>query len=465
MRLRHFKPKQEKKGLLYKVFVTVAAIQIIMAITFASYVVTRSVLEPDTEFKAPPSVEKVDLAPRQQRVNVERQQKKSAKLTKRISVSNPNNINTPDVKINLPATIASGGGISVTSDKQINANMKIAVSTVNLFGLSAKAEKVLICLDASPYLMTDERGGLDTYKVIREDIKKLVNQLPSTSLFNLLAFDVTAGTRMSFFQPNLVAATPFNKKLAGRWIDPINSSLKMIGVRGTQYKLKYEFLRQPPGQEGGNNIYRVYQAALEQGADAIWFLTTSWASPDFVRQPLTDAETLRYQKQMEKYVRDYERDRARQGWKSEDQLKYEFETTKLRAEGIKKGRAWVRDTNRDRAAKGIPLYVGTPQDAMYEQKLMGKYTGTKKPPAVKVKAPQMRYKPYGAKGIFNFYHKTLLKEIYYERNLKPPVVNMIVFKGKDEQINKKEMDAIKKFCVSNNGGRTRILRGLTAVKD
>ncbi len=464
MRYRHFNPKQEKRGLLYKVFVVVAIIQVTLLVTFASYVVTRSILEPESEFKAPPSVEKIDNAPKQQKVNVERQQKKSAKLTKRISISNPNNINTPEVKINLPATIASGGGISVISDKQINANMKIAVSTVNLFGLSAKAEKILICLDASPYLMTDERGGLDTYKVIREDIKKLVNQLPSTSLFNLMAFDVTAGTRMSFFQPNLVAATPFNKKLAGRWIDPINSSLKMIGVRGRQYQLKYDFLNQPPGYENSNNIYRVYQAALEQGADAIWFLTTSWRSPERVLQPWTDAETLRYQKQMEKYEHDVVRQRRGAGWKLEDQLKYDYENQKLRADAIKKGRAWVRNTNRERAAKGIPLYVGTPEDAAREQKFMAKYTG-KTPPPIKVKRPAMRYRSYGAKGIFNFYHKKLLKEIYYERNLKPPIVNMIVFKGKDEQIKQNEIKAIRAFCVSNNGGRTRVLRGLSAVKD
>lgn len=464
MKLRHFNPKEEKKGLLYKVFVVVAAIQITLLISFAGYVVTRTILEPEGEFKAPPSVEKIDNAPKEQKVRVERQQKKSAKLTKRISVAAPNNINTPDVVINLPATIASGGGISTISDKQINANMKIAVSTVSLFGLSTKAEKILICLDASPYLMTDERGGLDTYKVIREDIKKLVNQLPSTSLFNLLAFDVSAGTRMSFFQPNLVAATSFNKRLACGWIDPINSSLKMMGVRGKQYSLKYEFIPQPATRTDSNNIYRVYQAALEQGADAIWILTTSWASPETVLQPWSDQEVLRYQRQMDKYVLDVERQRKNAGWKHEDQVNYEFELAKLRADGIKKGRAWVRNTNRERAAKGIPLYVGTPENAAYEQKLIAKYSG-KTPPKVSAREPQVRYKAYGAKGIFNFYHKKLLKEIYYERNLKPPVVNMIVFKGKDEAINQKEIKGIRAFCVSNNGGRVRVLRGLSAVKD
>lgn len=464
MKLHRFKPKKEKKGLLYKVFVVVAILQITLMISFGSYVVTRTILEDEVEFKPPEAVEKVDHAPQMQKVQVERQQKKASKLTKRISISKANNINTPEVKINLPSSFASGGGISTISDKQISANMKIAVSTVNLFGLSAKAEKILICVDASPYLMTDERGGLDTYKVIREDIKKLVNQLPSTSLFNLMAFDVTTGTRMSFFQPNLVAATPVNKRLAGGWIDPINSSLKLIGVRGRQYVLKFDFLPLPPGQEGSANIYRVYQAALEQGADAIWFLTTSWTSPERVNQPFTDAQTQRYQKQMEKYLNDRDRQLKAAKWGDDERHKYQFEQNKLTREGFKKGRQWIASTNRTRAAKGIPLYVGTVPQAMREQKLNGKYEGPK-PPAVKARAPKMIYKTYGAKGIFTYYQKKLLKEIYTDRNLRPPVVNMIVFKGKDETINQNEMKGIKTFCISNNGGRTRILRGLSAVKE
>lgn len=463
MKLHRFRPKKEKRGLLYQVFVVVALVQVALLISFGSYVVTRTVLEDENEFQAPPITEKVDMAPKQNKVTVERQQKKSSKLTKRISISNPNNINTPDVKINLPATIVSGGGISTISDKQISANMKIAVSTVSLFGLSNKAEKILICIDASPYLMTDERGGLDTYKVIREDIKKLVNQLPSTSLFNLMAFDVTSGTRMSFFQPNLVAATPLNKKLAGVWIDPINSSLKLIGVRGRQYNLKYNFLSQPAGRDGMNNNYRVYQAALEQGADAIWILTTGWNSPDKVLQPISDAQVVSYQKQLEKYENDLVKARKAAKWTPEDQAKYSFQSEKLYADAIKKGRDWIRNTNRERAAKGIPLYVGTAREAANEQKFVK--SPEKKPPSVKVAYPNVRYKPYGSKGIFNFYHKELLKEIYYDRNLKPPVVNMIVFKGKDEAVNPNEIKGIRAFCVSNNGGRVRVLRGLSAVKD
>ncbi len=464
MKLRHFNPKKEKRGLIYQVGILVTIVVVVSGIMFSGYVVTRTILEEETKFKAPPVVEKVDHAPKEQKARVERHNKKSAKLTKRISIPNPTNINTPEVKINLPATISSGGGISTISDKQINANMKINISTVDLFGLKAKAEKILICVDASPYLMTDERGGLDTYKVIREDIKKLVNQLPSTSLFNLMAFDVTAGTRMSFFQPNLVAATQFNKKLAGNWIDPINASLKHIGVRGRQYRLKYDFIPQPAGRENSNNIYRVYQAALEQGADAIWFLTTRWISPNRVLRPWSDSETAQYQKRMEKYHKDVVKRRSARGWKEKDQLKYEFEEQKNYAIGVKKGREWVRNTNKDRAAKGIALYVGTADDARREHKLTPKYKGPV-PPKVDIKQPQMRYRPYGTKGIFEYYHKNLLNDIYYKRDLKPPVVNMIIFKGRDEVINKKEMSDVRSFCTNNNGGRVKTLQGLKAVKD
>ena len=92
MKLHRFKPKKEKKGLLYKVFVVVAILQITLLVSFGSYVVTRTILEDEVEFKPPEAVEKVDHAPQMQKVQVERQQKKASKLTKRISISKANNI-------------------------------------------------------------------------------------------------------------------------------------------------------------------------------------------------------------------------------------------------------------------------------------------------------------------------------------------------------------------------------------
>jgi len=466
MKLHHFNPKKQKRGLLYQVFIVVALIQVSLLVAFSTYIVSQTILEDEGKFTPPQTVEKVDPAQQEHRVRVERQQRKSSKMTRRISIQNPQNVNTPEVKINLPSTISQGGGISTITDKTMNMNMNIAVTTIDLMGLKSKAEKILICLDAGPYLMTDVRGGLDTYKVIREEIKNLINGLPSTALFNLMAFDVSNGTAINLFQSNLVAATAFNKRIAGDWINPINTSLKKIGPGRNNYKLKYEFLPQPPASgnynPGASNIYRIYQAALEQGAEAVWILTTGWVDPDRIMMPWTDSEIERYRRAQERYESDKEKQLKALGWTDEKQQEYERAAAEARARGIKKAREWIKSTNAAREQKGLPLYTGTPEQAMRENKFMDKVSPA--PPPVKVKAPEARFKPYGRTGVFKYYQK-LFKEVYFDKQMKAPVVNMIVFRGKDEDYPAAEAKVVKAFTAANQGGRSRVLKGLKAVAE
>ncbi len=466
MKLHHFRPKREKRGLLYKVFIIVAILQIGLLLTFSGYVVTMSIIEPENKFDAPPTLEKVDNAPKEQRVRVQQQQKKSRRVTKRIEIANPTNVNTPDVKIEIPASFGTGGGITTVSERDMTAGMKISIPTLDFMGIKSKAERVLICLDAGPYLMTDERGGLDTYKVIREDIKKLVNGLPSTVLFNLMAFDVSNGTTINFFQRSLVAATAFNKRIAADWINPINVSLNKIGPGPNNYKLKYEFLPQPPQSPEYNpyksNIYRIYQAALEQGADTIYILTTNWVDPEEIKMPWTDAEIERYRKAQERYAKEVERQRRAAGWNDDKQQEYDRKVAEARAAGIKKAREWIKNENARRKQKNIPLYTGTPEQAMWENKFY--VEPTPRPPAVKAKKPEAKFKSYGRVGLFKYYNK-LFKEVYFDKNMKPPVVNMIVFKGEKEEWTAEQNKIIRSFTAANNNGRSRVLKGLKPVSE
>lgn len=469
MKLHHFRPKKEKRGLLYQVFILVAVLQISLLIGLSGYIVSQSIIEDEQRLDAPPPVEKVQVAQKEHRVRVERQQKKSRKMNKRIQVANPQNVNAPEVKVTIPASISTGAGISTISDKAMTGGLKLAVPTVEIGGIKSKTEKVLICVDAGPYLMTDERGGLDTYKVIREDIKRLVNTLPSTMLFNLMAFDISNGAQIKFFQGNLVAATAFNKRIACDWVDPINVALNKTGVsavRGPYYKFKYEFLKQPPASQYYNpyvsNIYRVYQAALEQGADTIYILTTGWVDPDKIKLPWTDAETERFRRAMEKYEDQVAKARKQQGWTDEKQQEFETADALARQKGIKKAREWIKQENAKRAQKGVPLYTGTPSKAMYENKFYVRPQPS--PPAVKVPRPEAKFKPYGRVGIMRYYNK-LFKEVYFDKKMKPPVVNMIVFRGAKEEWTPAENKVVRQFTNANNGGRSRILKGLKSVKE
>ena len=306
---------------------------------------------------------------------------------------------------------------------------------MDIGGIKSKTEKVLICIDTGKYLMTDERGGLDTYKAIREDIKKLINNLPPTVLFNLMAYSTEYGTSINMFQPSLVAATSANKRMACDFVEPLNASLSRLGPGGNNYKLKYPFLPQPPDSnhysQYASNIYRIYQAALEQGADTIYILTTSWTDPERIKKPWNNAQTQRYVRDMARYSENVERQRRQAGWNDQKQIEYEREDMIACRDGIKKAREWIKAENDRRAKKGQPLYTGNVYKAMYDNKF---YVRPKEvPPSIGVKAPEVKFESYGRSGILKYYDK-LFKEVYRDKQMKPPTLNMIVFRGKNENL-------------------------------
>ena len=466
MKLHHFRPKKEKRGLLYQVFIIVAIIQVVLLITMGSVIVTQSIITEEKKFDAPPTIEKVDQARKETRVRVQQQQKKTQKLTRRISITNPQNTNLPQVNITLPPTMSMGAGISAISNIDMTSKFNIVTTTVDIGGIKSKTEKVLICIDTGKYLMTDERGGLDTYKAIREDIKKLINNLPPTVLFNLMAYSTEYGTSINMFQPSLVAATSANKRMACDFVEPLNASLSRLGPGGNNYKLKYPFLPQPPDSnhysQYASNIYRIYQAALEQGADTIYILTTSWTDPERIKKPWNNAQTQRYIRDMARYSENVERQRRQAGWNGQKQIEYEREDMIARRDGIKKAREWIKAENDRRAKKGQPLYTGNVYKAMYDNKF---YVRPKEvPPSIGVKAPEVKFESYGRSGILKYYDK-LFKEVYRDKQMKPPTLNMIVFRGKNENLTPAENRVIKQFTSSNNGGRSRVLRGLKPVTE
>ena len=466
MKLHHFRPKKEKRGLLYQVFIIVAIIQVVLLITMGSVIVTQSIITEEKKFDAPPTIEKVDQARKETRVRVQQQQKKTQKLTRRISITNPQNTNLPQVNITLPPTMSMGAGISAISNIDMTSKFNIVTTTVDIGGIKSKTEKVLICIDTGKYLMTDERGGLDTYKAIREDIKKLINNLPPTVLFNLMAYSTEYGTSINMFQPSLVAATSANKRMACDFVEPLNASLSRLGPGGNNYKLKYPFLPQPPDSnhysQYASNIYRIYQAALEQGADTIYILTTSWTDPERIKKPWNNAQTQRYIRDMARYSENVERQRRQAGWNDQKQIEYEREDMIARRDGIKKAREWIKAENDRRAKKGQPLYTGNVYKAMYDNKF---YVRPKEvPPSIGVKAPEVKFESYGRSGILKYYDK-LFKEVYRDKQMKPPSLNMIVFRGKNENLTPAENRVIKQFTSSNNGGRSRVLRGLKPVTE
>ena len=89
MKLHYFRPKKQKKGLLYQVFIIVAIIQIALLIGFSGMVITQSIIKEETVMQAPPTQEQVKPAEQEYRVKVERTQKNTKKLNKALSIFPP----------------------------------------------------------------------------------------------------------------------------------------------------------------------------------------------------------------------------------------------------------------------------------------------------------------------------------------------------------------------------------------
>ncbi len=467
MKIYRFRPKKQKNSLLFKVFVIVAIIQIALLVGFSGMIISQSIINLGSEMEAPKVAEKVEPQKQEVRARINRTQRKTTKLTKRISVVNPNNINAPSVDVKLPSGLGRGfGGFVPITGVNIDNSVNINAIEIDIQGIKSKTERVLICIDAGEHLMTDERGGLDTYKVIREDIKKLVDSLPGTVLFNLMAFECAGKVNINLFMPTLVPASDANKRRVAAWIDPINASLNRLGTT-SNYTLKYPFMPQPPATRyyspGVSDRYRVYQAAIEQGADTIYILTTGWADPDRIKYPWTDAETERFAREEDKYQRDVEKALKQAGWTEEKQLEYDKQLAINRTKAIAKARDWIEKENAKRKAAGKSLYTGNPADVISEQKLLV-YPEPRPPSTAGIKRPVPKFKSYGRSGLFKFY-EPLFKEVYDLKNIKRPQVNMIIFKGEKEEWTPAENKVVRSFASMNRGGKVRVLRGLKPVND
>lgn len=99
---------------------------------------------------------------------------------------------------------------------------------------------------------------------------------------------------------------------------------------------------------------------------------------------------------------------------------------------------------------------------MYENKFYVRPTPC--PPPVKIKRPPAKFKSYGRVGIIRYYNK-LFKEVYFDKKMKAPTLHMIVFRGKNEEWTPAENKIVRQFTNANNGGRSRVLKGLKSVKE
>ncbi len=489
MKIRHFNPKHQKNSLFLKVLIAVGALMTAALILAGGIMVTQAILPSETEFESvPPQQNTVEPEKQKRKVITKNVQKRNSSLVKRINIVQPQQINTPQVEISLPSGMGGDGTDGFSSiDMSGMANLgkvKIDLPEFDIFGVKGSSDRVLICFDVCEKTMKDEMGALPAFNVVKNEIATLVRGLPATCLFNVMAFDMNRGQKhgnlgngieggnvncIEVYRQNLVPANSSNKSAFESWIKKFNTTERPEdqGVRDANYDLRFPYVPFNEGFTYENHVwqrhgvvywYMAYQAAIEQGAGVIYFLTTHWPRADEFWVKMTPAERKKHVEQTKKNAENFE--------KGGGKLVTPEEKGKFYAIAREVARKMIEEENAARAKKGMPPMVMRDSWGYAIQKGIpeAKTAVTKK--TWDDFAPKFKFKHHTNSSIMAHY-EPIFKKVYDERGLKRPVFNMIIMlpKAGDPEWQKKYFKNASAWARQNNKGVVRILRGAKPLSE
>ena len=254
---------------------------------------------------------------------IEQMSKPKSRSTTRITANTPQMVNIPEqgeyVKMAPMPTFKGGYTNFVQMDRTLEFNSKyrevsFGVSSVNFFGTRGKAEKVVVVVDASKSMLFDDRGGLESYTMVHEDLKEVIGNMRSATLFNVILFD---DQQVAMFNPNMIPATPTAKTNVIEWISSINTNMNLVGlpdgVANYTPKRSYDI---PMANNDITGWLKGFQAAIEQKPEILFVLSADWGnvtSPNYGISYFLKKDLFKeYQKKRIKYF--LEDDDFREEW-------------------------------------------------------------------------------------------------------------------------------------------------------
>jgi len=144
------------------------------------------------------------------------------------------NITVANVDVDLPSmeqsfTLSSGpGGFGCGSlIRRARGSIGIGMSDINVFWLKARAERVLFAIDAGKHMLENEKGGLYSYRIIKEEVTNMVANLSAGTLFNVAFYD---NGHLYFFKPKPIPSGAGVSAELRKWVNPINADAKKLGL-------------------------------------------------------------------------------------------------------------------------------------------------------------------------------------------------------------------------------------------
>ena len=441
------------KVLIISVLVHVALIVVLGGITIINYVIP-----PDVQFQEPAEV-KVEEPPQNISVDLRQNAPAQQDSMQNLRMREVGNIAVATVNVDLPSmedaftvSTAIGGFRSGNLLGDARGTIGLGVSDINVFGVTAKAERVLFVISAHRSMVYDAKGGLPSYQTIKDEITTMVGALAAGTLFNVVLRD---HNQIRMFKPKLVSSGTGVTEELRAWLQPVNSSLETLGLGpgGQVPQIQKEVSRVPELTEwlkhgrNNHNHSRHLQHMLETGVDAIFEITGHHSGfGGFAINELSERE----------------RERAREAYKKAEEDPKIQELLAAHRKEVAEVQVKIREAhkklNEDRQARGLPPRVL--EGHLHEQ---ARFFGIEMKTRWPLPDPDPGWKQLEPR-LVNRYFREFLNEFYRDRGAENPTVNVILFLAGDEDLPKAQRDAISEY-VRFFRGKLSVLRGLDEIRD
>lgn len=442
--------KRKLNPMLMKVIIVSVLAHVVLGFVAGIVTIATIVIQEEAQFEEPPAVEEVE-PPKEVKVKIQQTAPKNQQ-PQRLAMRPVANIAVANVDVNLPDmgdtfTVSAGlggiGGGSLLGGT--SGSIGLGISNVSVFGLKTRAERILFVIDTNRQMVTDKKGGLNSYQVIKDEITDMVGNLSAGTLFNIMLAD---RNKTMLFKPHLVPAGAEVHQELVKWVTPINSDAYNPGLEGVSGASRPNLptLANDPVNEAlpmsfrGNDTSFMTQTALEQDVDAVFFITGYHKGFESVHRKMNEKE----QKAWDKKISDA---------KYQKQLAEHLLEKPLMEQRIQ---TTLNQINAARVKRGMPPRVLDRRHGVYtaSQELELDWD---------VRHPGHTPRPVIEPEEIEKYFRQLNALLYEDKDKPVPSVNVVLFLAKDEAFSKDDEKRLRDY-VRFYRGKHRVIRGENEIK-
>ncbi|MGB0418249.1 MAG: hypothetical protein ACPGF8_01535 [Opitutales bacterium] len=459
--------KRRINPMLIQVIVISVILHVVIGLILGGITVIDHIIPDKAQFDEAPETPEEAPPPPPVKVEVKPQKPKQV-LAPKLNLRPVGNIAVADVSVDLPDmqqnfTVSSGlgaGSLQISGGSLLgvaNGSLKLGMSEVNVFGLKSKSERILFIIDSSRGMLTDKKGGLNSYKVIKDKVTELISNLAPGTLFNVILTDDL--NKSILFQPKLVSSGIENQIKLIKWFASVNVDANKVGIGhlGANKRPLTSFadsaivtnLISQVVWRANQNAYFT-QLALEMNADSIFHICSQHNGFHGTRRLANERELARNQK---------DRDRITQSSQWKKLLaahKAEIPIMQKRID------ATLAKQNAARKKKGLPPRVLLHTGVIAAANELGLKWNNPMPSFSTFGINFRNHHPIKASELKRHFGK-VVRELYTKKKKRIPNIHILLLLAGDSEISTAQEKNITEFTRTFKG-KLRIVKGLDEIK-